>query len=216
MGHVSSFFRYVKLPESMHPSFLQWWHGAQELWLFSDYQHANWLCWMCVMWFLPNAINHPQDNHQWVGFQPSKNGRFIHWVYHSCLEVSRTVEDPQKGALGIPSGWWYSPIHWRVWARDYESTGHSYWCVLRREVSGMIQSITFVMPSSQQPPATHPATLRLAPVRRKQWIHMNPQYCLVSPWQSPCLTPNAPPWHFRSPGCKMPVAGTRSKTDCSG
>ena len=33
-------------------------------------------------------------------------------------------------------------------------------CVLRRELSGMIHVITFVMSSSHQPPATHPATLR--------------------------------------------------------
>jgi len=34
--------------------------------------------------------------------------------------------------------------------------GSTYWCILRKEFSGMIHFITFVMSSSQQPPATHP------------------------------------------------------------
>ena len=41
----------------------------------------------------------------------------------------------------------------------------TYWCVLRREFSRMIHFITFVISSSQQPPATHPATLR----KTHQW-----------------------------------------------
>ena len=120
-----------------------------------------------------------------------------------------------------PCGKWNSMIKWLVLVRNERTSEvkfHEHQLTQCAFYAGnfLEWSQSLVSEPSQQPPATHPATLRLAPVRRKQWIHMNPQYCLVSPWQSPCLTPNAPPWHFRSPGCKMPVAGTRSKTDCSG
>ena len=60
---------------------------------------------------------------------PIKNGG----SFHSYVSLPEGKKNKKMSKYGSPS-----------------------WCVLRKEFSGMIHFITFVMSSSQQPPATHP------------------------------------------------------------